>query len=83
MDAEFIRDHPELLESMHKNWTTTHNAEDYAYANYASCLQHLRQGTPFKNTNIPPGYTYKPWTVKELLHASESGLPDQDEGEWM
>jgi hypothetical protein len=28
------------------------------------------------------GYTYKPWTVKELLNASESGEPVEDEGDW-
>ncbi|KAJ4354276.1 uncharacterized protein N0V89_006010 [Didymosphaeria variabile] len=83
LDPDYVKDHPELLESMSKNWTTTHNAEKYAYDNYASCVEHLQHGTPFKNTNIPPGYTYKPWTVKELLRASELGLPDEDEGQWL
>ncbi|KAK7211713.1 hypothetical protein V2G26_018891 [Clonostachys chloroleuca] len=28
------------------------------------------------------GYEYKPWTVQELLEASEHGVPMADEGDW-
>ncbi|KAF9876371.1 hypothetical protein CkaCkLH20_06314 [Colletotrichum karsti] len=36
-----------------------------------------------EDTNGVPGYTYKPWTVKELLDASDKGQLVEDEGNWM
>ncbi|CAI6042553.1 unnamed protein product [Clonostachys chloroleuca] len=45
-----------------------HDPEAYAYANYGNTVAHLFQGTPFKATNIPPGYEYQPWTIQGLLN---------------
>ncbi|KAJ4341958.1 hypothetical protein N0V95_007054 [Ascochyta clinopodiicola] len=63
-------------------WLINHDPEQYAYDNYHSCAQHLLTDAPFENTNSVPGYKYKPWTVKELLDASERGEPLEDEGDW-
>lgn len=52
------------------------------YENYSNCVNFLVAGTLFKNTNGVPGYEYKPWTVQELLEASEHGVPMADEGDW-
>lgn len=60
-----------------------HNPEKYANENYNKCAEHLLEGTPFVNTNHVPGYTYKPWTVHELLEASERGETVEDEGDWL
>jgi hypothetical protein len=41
------------------------------------------KGAPFEHRNTVPGYTYKPWTVKQLLEASNAGEPIVDEGLWV
>lgn len=47
-------------------WITEHDAEKYAYDNFAGCAAHITSGAPFRNTNTPPGKTYEPWTVQSL-----------------
>ncbi|KAL5611353.1 hypothetical protein FOBRF1_007470 [Fusarium oxysporum] len=64
------------------SWVVDHDPEQYAYDNYEKCASFLIKGTPFKNTNGVPGYTHKPWTIQELLSASERGEKLVDEGEW-
>ncbi|PSN64201.1 FAD/NAD(P)-binding domain-containing protein [Corynespora cassiicola Philippines] len=81
-DLEFLKQHPEVLTSVYNNWMTTHNAEQYAYDNYVACASHIKNGTPFENSNGVPGYKYKPWTVEELMEASDRGEPVHDEGLW-
>ncbi|RKL39429.1 hypothetical protein BFJ72_g6903 [Fusarium proliferatum] len=63
-------------------WMVNHDPETYAYDNYAACASHFTDGTPFQNTNAVPGFSYKPWTVQELLAASDRGERLVDEGEW-
>ncbi|KAF4231529.1 hypothetical protein CNMCM8980_005233 [Aspergillus fumigatiaffinis] len=81
-DWDAVAKNPEIMGKMVGDWLLHHDSEQYAYENYGACADHLLKGTPFKNTNFVPGYTYKPWTVKELLDASESGKPVEDEGDW-
>ena len=64
------------------DWLLTHDPEQYAYDNYANCANHILNGGPFKNTNAVPGYTYKPWTVKELLDTVKRGELIVDDGDW-
>lgn len=64
------------------DWLTKHDPEQSAKENLKRCKRHLVNGTPFENTNAVPGYTHKPWMVKELLSASKRGEPDLDEGDW-
>ncbi|KAI5917477.1 maackiain detoxification [Camillea tinctor] len=63
-------------------WLVDHDPEEYAREKFQDCADHLQHGTPFHNTNSVPGYTYKPWTVKDLNEASEKGIAEQDEGDW-
>jgi hypothetical protein len=72
-----------VMKKMVGDWLTYHDPEAYAYENYHRCAEHLTKGTWFENTNMPSGYTYKPWTVKELLGASERGEMLEDEGNWL
>ncbi|GKZ27032.1 hypothetical protein AbraIFM66951_001795 [Aspergillus brasiliensis] len=81
-DWDAVAKNPHIMGKMVGDWLVYHDPEQYAYENYGPCAEHLLKGTPFKNTNSVPGYTYKPWTVKELLDASESGKPVEDEGDW-
>jgi hypothetical protein len=63
-------------------WITRHDPEVYAYQNWTKCVDHLLYGAEFVNTNIPTGYTYKPWTIDELLNVADEGVSVDDEGEW-
>ncbi|KAB8074419.1 hypothetical protein BDV29DRAFT_190994 [Aspergillus leporis] len=56
--------------------------DTYVYDNYGKGVDHVITGAPFRNTNTPPGYEYKPWTVKELMDASDRREPVVDEGDW-
>ena len=63
-------------------WINIHDPEAYVHNNYGKCLNHVVSGTPFQNTNIPPGYRYEPWTIDELLKASEEERETVDPGDW-
>lgn len=60
-----------------------HDPEQYVYESYGDCVNHLLVGTPFENTNAVPGFSYKPWTVAEVLEAYEKDGELADEGEWL
>ncbi|KAJ5125332.1 hypothetical protein N7526_007509 [Penicillium atrosanguineum] len=64
------------------SWIWSHDPERYAIDNYGKVLAHLKNGTPFQSTNIPPGHVYKPWTIDELLQAKESGKEIELDGDW-
>ncbi|OQD99261.1 hypothetical protein PENSOL_c007G06773 [Penicillium solitum] len=81
-DWDAVAKNPEVMAKMVGNWLVHHDPAQYANENYAKCAEHLLRGAPFENTNSVPGYKYKPWTVRELLDASESGNPVHDEGDW-
>lgn len=81
-DWEAVSKNPELLGKPVGDWVLYHDPELYAYDNYTKCVSHVIEGTPFHNTNAVPGYTYKPWTVKELIDASDRGEKIVDEGNW-
>jgi hypothetical protein len=57
---------PKKNEKMVGDWLILHDPEKYTHDNYHKAAEHLLTGAPFENTNIPPGYKYKPWTVREL-----------------
>jgi hypothetical protein len=81
VDYEEARKHPEKLGEMTGRWITQHDPEQYVYDNWEKCVNALVSGSKFKNTNIPPGYTYKPWTIDELLN-TDGGNTGKDEGDW-
>ena len=63
-------------------WIWAHSPEKYAYENYGKALRSLVDGTPFQNTNIPPGYKYKPWSLDELYERIDRGEKVEFEGDW-
>ncbi|KAJ6188996.1 hypothetical protein N7519_003904 [Penicillium mononematosum] len=81
-DWDAVAKNPEVMGKVVGKWLVYHDPEHYAHENYDKCAEHLLSGAPFENTNAVPGYKYKLWTVQELLNASESGKPVQDEGDW-
>lgn len=73
---------PSRLLRMVGSWVISHDPEKYVYDNYGNCANYIVAGAPFKNTNAVPGYTYKPWTVQELLAYADRGESIADEGDW-
>lgn len=63
-------------------WILGHNPAQYALDNYHQALAHLELGTEFKNTNVPPGMIYAPWTIDDLLVAHADGKPTVLSGDW-
>ncbi|KAG2009367.1 hypothetical protein GB937_007770 [Aspergillus fischeri] len=81
-DWDEVARNPDILSKTTANWIMRHNPEQYAYENYDSCARHILEGKDFQNTNIPLGYRYEPWTVKELMDASDRHEPVVDKGDW-
>ena len=73
---------PSIIKPEHGQWIWKHNPEQYARDNYTKALEHLQTGTAFQNTNIPPGYTYEPWFVDNLMADLEAGRPIKFAGDW-
>ena len=50
-----------------------HDAEKYASENYQGCLASLQEGKEFKNTNVPPGHVYQPWSLESERERMKAG----------
>ncbi|KAL2786097.1 monooxygenase [Aspergillus keveii] len=81
-DFDAVQKNPETLAMTVGSWIAKHDPEAYVYDRWEECVNHLLNGTPFENTNIPPGYTYAPWTIDELLQAAEEERETVDSGDW-
>jgi hypothetical protein len=67
---------------MTSSWIYEHDPEQYAYEMYGKCANYLLSGSPFDNTNYPPGHHFKNWTVKELHEVANRGENIIDDGDW-
>jgi hypothetical protein len=67
---------------MVSSWSFKHDPEQYAYEMYGKCANHILSGSPFENTNYPPGHTFKLWTVQEMHDVAARGENIVDDGEW-
>ena len=81
-DFDEARKHPEKLVMQVGRWINLHDPEKYVHENWTKCVNYLVGGSKFENTNIPPGYTYEPWTIDQLLNAAEEEREIEDEGDW-
>lgn len=81
-DIADAKAHPERFIESVGSWINMHNPEDYVDKNYQKALNHVERGTSFQSTNIPPGYTYTPWTIDELWKAAAEERETVDEGDW-
>ncbi|KAI1856413.1 hypothetical protein JX265_011660 [Neoarthrinium moseri] len=65
-------------------WLWTHNAERYATDNFHRAKDHLEIGTPFSNTNLPPGHKPESWTLTEQMEKEKAGLVEDltSNGDW-
>ncbi|CRG84899.1 hypothetical protein PISL3812_02074 [Talaromyces islandicus] len=65
-------------------WVWNHNPEHYARDNYMACLAHIESGVPFLNTNLPPGHTYRPWSMESETKRMQAGIRSdlKENGDW-
>ncbi|PVH96301.1 FAD/NAD(P)-binding domain-containing protein, partial [Periconia macrospinosa] len=67
-------------------WVWNHNPEFYAMENYESCRTHIFEGKlgNFKNTNIPPGHVYQPWSLESEAKRMQAGISSnlKQNGDW-
>lgn len=83
-DFDLIRKDPFSAAKSVGRWTSEHDPEQYVYDMWQAATSHVVSGTPFKNTNLPPGYEYEPWTMDSLNLLAEvnNGEIPADPGEW-
>ncbi|KAF5515166.1 FAD-dependent monooxygenase fsr3 [Colletotrichum siamense] len=81
-DWDAVAKNPSSILKQVDRWVSEHNPEQYAYDSYDKCSAYILSGKPFQNTNTPPGHTFKPWTVDELLAYAERGERITDDGDW-
>ncbi|KAE8383136.1 hypothetical protein BDV26DRAFT_287922 [Aspergillus bertholletiae] len=65
-------------------WVWNHDPGRYAQDNYDACLAHLENGTPFSNTNLPPGHVYQPWSLESETKRMQAGQKStlKENGDW-
>lgn len=81
-DWEAVSKDPKALFRQWAPWLFNHDPEAYVAQKYDECAEYILNGKPFKTENAVPGHTFKAWTVKEFMEASESGKIPDDDGEW-
>ena len=82
VDWDAVRKNRDLIKPRFGTWVWRHDAEEYAVDNFGKVLEHFAGGRPFKNTNIPPGYTPKAWTMDEMIQLENEGKKYELEGNW-
>ncbi len=65
-------------------WIWAHDAEAYAQDNFAGCLESLKVGTLFENTNHPPGHNYQSWSLESEKKRMVAGIRSKlkENGYW-
>ncbi|KAI1328257.1 putative monooxygenase [Xylariaceae sp. FL0255] len=83
-DWDAVRADPQSVRLRYPRWLFGHDPEAYAYEKYGQAFAHLLGGAAFHNTNIPPGYTFVPWTIDEVHGDMAQGkrLEELLEGDW-
>lgn len=81
--AAVARD-PARVRTRFPRWIFQHDPEAYAYEKYGLAFASVVAGAPFRNTNIPPGHEFAPWTIEEVLRDIEQGKRIEDflDGDW-
>ncbi|KAI1133279.1 FAD/NAD(P)-binding domain-containing protein [Nemania abortiva] len=77
LDLELVKEKPDSIRDTldMPKWIWGHDPVQYALDNYEQAQRHVLDGAPFQNTNLPPGYTYEPWTVAgEMAKERKGGL---------
>lgn len=85
-DWDGAKKEPKKAQPQIPQWIWRHNPEIYAEQKWNDMSAYeekigMGEDAVFQNTNIPPGYTWKPWTIEDLV---EEGKHNQVEleGDW-
>ncbi|KAL2065416.1 hypothetical protein VTL71DRAFT_3086 [Oculimacula yallundae] len=71
-DWKVVQENPESIKLPQPDWLYAGDAEDYSYKNYDAVVEHLEKGSPFENTNLPPGYKYTGWSIDEMMELDKN-----------
>ncbi|MCJ1419423.1 hypothetical protein MMC32_005778 [Xylographa parallela] len=77
-----VAGNPNALKPRYGSWIWKHDPEQYAIESYEKVAGCLKTGHEWMNTNIPPGYVPRPWSIDELILLQEEGKPIVLEGNW-
>jgi 2-polyprenyl-6-methoxyphenol hydroxylase-like FAD-dependent oxidoreductase len=79
-----LKNNPEKVRVRFPKWLFKHEPETYAYEKYGQAFAHLVLGARFQNTNYPPGYKWRPWTIEEIHADVLDGkrIADFLDGDW-
>ncbi|KAK7745270.1 hypothetical protein SLS62_009823 [Diatrype stigma] len=79
-----VSQHPDAVILKIGSWMWGHLPEKYAADNYRDALAALRSGVPFENTNLPPGYKFREWTMEEEQERQSKGIVSdlRSNGDW-
>ncbi|EME88646.1 uncharacterized protein MYCFIDRAFT_80018 [Pseudocercospora fijiensis CIRAD86] len=82
-DFEKVGKDPSKVQPKLSRWIWGLDVEGYANGNYAKAAASLVPGGPvFKNTNIPPSLTPRPWTIDEIERRQKEGKAVELDGDW-
>lgn len=81
-DFEAAKRNPKAFATATGEWINGHDPEQYVLDNWEACLNSVVSGSEFTNSNTPPGYTYEPWTMADIMRPSEEGQLAADPGNW-
>ena len=82
MEKAAVAGNPNALKPRYGSWIWKHDPEQYAIESYEKVAGSLKTGQEWMNTNIPPGYVPRPWSIDELILLQEQGKPIVLEGNW-
>ncbi|KAL9611911.1 MAG: hypothetical protein Q9167_003464 [Letrouitia subvulpina] len=81
-----VDQNPALVRTRFPRWMYQHDPEAYAYSMYGQAFQHVVSGgaTDFQNTNVPPGHTFRKWTIDEVKGRMKRGemMEQLLDGDW-
>ena len=79
-----VKQDPEKVRVRFSKWLFQHDPEAYVYEKYGQAFAHLVSGDSFRNTNLPPGHDFKPWTIDEIHEEVRNGKKVSDllDGDW-
>ncbi|TPX09882.1 uncharacterized protein E0L32_008904 [Thyridium curvatum] len=83
-DWDALRKNPEKARIRYPKWLFRHDPEAYVSEKWSEASEHLKKGTKFQNTNIPPGHTFSHWTIQDIHKQIAEGKRVQDllDGDW-
>lgn len=82
-DFEKIRENPELVKLSFAPWIWDHDPEAYAVESWGKVVQSFVDGKEgWRNTNVPPGFEYRKWTLDDMLRLEKEGKDIEVVGDW-